>query len=128
VKLLLDTCTFLWAVRGDARLSLTAATLFRDPGNEVFLSAVSAWEIAVKHQLGKLPLADAPAFYVPRERQRHGIEPLPLAEGVTLMLEKLPAVHSDPFDRLLVCQAIHHGLTLLTPDPSIQRYPVPVQW
>jgi PIN domain nuclease of toxin-antitoxin system len=128
VNLLLDTCTFLWAVRGDARLSPTAATLFRDPGNEVFLSAVSAWEIAVKHQLGKLPLADAPALYVPRERQRHGIEPLPLAEGVTLMLEKLPAVHSDPFDRLLVCQAIHHGLTLLTPDPSIQRYPVPVQW
>jgi PIN domain nuclease of toxin-antitoxin system len=128
MKLLLDTCTFLWAVRGDARLGATAAALFADPAHEVFLSAVSAWEIAVKHHLGKLPLADAPALYVPRERSRHGIEPLPLAEGATLMLDKLPAVHTDPFDRLLVCQAIHHGMTLLTPDPAIQRYPVPVAW
>lgn len=128
MRLLLDTCTFLWAVRGDGRLSAAAAALFRHPDNDVFLSAVSAWEIAVKHQLGKLPLADAPALYVPRERQRHGIDALPLDEAATLMLDKLPAVHSDPFDRLLVCQAIHHGLTLLTPDPAIQRYPVPVQW
>ncbi|MEO7853864.1 MAG: type II toxin-antitoxin system VapC family toxin [Rubrivivax sp.] len=128
MKLLLDTCTFLWAVRGDAQLSRVAVALFRDPANEVFLSAVSAWEIAVKHALGKLPLADAPASYVPRERQRHGIDALPLDEAATLMLDKLPAVHTDPFDRLLVCQAIQHGLTLLTPDAAIHRYPVPVQW
>ena len=76
----------------------------------------------------KLPLADAPAAYVTRERERHGIDELALGEAATLMLDKLPAVHADPFDRLLVCQAIHHGLTLLTPDPSIHRYPVPVQW
>jgi PIN domain nuclease of toxin-antitoxin system len=128
VKLLLDTCTFLWAVRGDARLSSAAAALFRDPANEVYLSSVSAWEIAVKHRLGKLPLADPPAAYVPRERERHGIDALALDEAATLMLDKLPAVHTDPFDRLLVCQAIRHGLTLLTPDPSIHRYPVPAQW
>jgi PIN domain nuclease of toxin-antitoxin system len=128
VKLLLDTCTFLWAVRGDARLSKTAADLFRDPVNEVFLSAISAWEIAVKHGLGRLPLPDPPSVYVPRERARHLIEPLPLNEGATLMLDKLPAVHADPFDRLLVCQAIEGGLTLLTPDAAIHRYPVPVAW
>lgn len=128
MKLLLDTCTFLWAVRGDAQLSGAAAALFRDPDNEVFLSAVSAWEIAVKHHLGKLPLADAPSAYVPRERRRHGIDALPLDEAATLMLGKLPAAHGDPFDRLLVCQAIHHGLVLLTPDPAIHRYPVSVQW
>jgi PIN domain nuclease of toxin-antitoxin system len=128
MKLLLDTCTFLWAVRGDARLSSGATALFRDPANDVYLSAVSAWEIAVKHRLGKLLLADAPAAYVPRERERHGIDELALGEAATLMLDKLPAVHTDLFDRLLVCQAIHHGLTLLTPDPSIHRYPVPVQW
>lgn len=128
MKLLLDTCTFLWAVRGDARLGSGAAALFRDPANEVFLSSVSAWEIAVMHRLGKLPLSDPPATYVPRERERHGIDALPLGEAATLMLDKLPSVHADPFDRLLVCQAIHHGLTLLTPDPSIHRYPVPVQW
>ena len=128
MKLLLDTCTFLWAVRGDARLSSHAAALYRDPANEVFLSAVSAWEIAVKHQLGRLPLADAPSVYVPRERERHDIAPLALDEAATLLLDKLPALHADPFDRLLVCQAIAGGLTLLTPDAVIHRYPVPVAW
>jgi PIN domain nuclease of toxin-antitoxin system len=128
MKLLLDTCTFLWLVRGDRQLSEPATRLFQDPANEVYLSSVSAWEIAVKHGLGKLPLADAPARYVTRERERHGIDPLPLAESETLMLDKLPAVHADPFDRLLICQAIQHGLTLLTPDPLIHRYPVAVQW
>ena len=73
-----------------------------------------------------MPLADEPALYVPRERSRPGIEQLPLAEGATLMFDELPAVHTDPFDRLLGCQAIHRGMTLLTPDPAIQRYPVPV--
>lgn len=128
MKLLLDTCTFLWAVRGDSRLSAQAAAMFCDPANEVWLSAVSAWEIAVKHQLGKLPLADAPGLYVPRERQRHGINSLPVTEADTLMLGKLPAHHADPFDRLLICQAIQQGLVLLTPDPWIHRYPVAVQW
>jgi PIN domain nuclease of toxin-antitoxin system len=128
VKLLLDTCTFLWAVRGDARLSPAATALFQDPANEIFLSAVSSWEIAVKHRLGRLPLADAPSVYVPRERERHDIAPLALEETATLLLDKLPAVHADPFDRLLVCQAIAGGLTLLTPDAAIHRYPVPVAW
>lgn len=128
MKLLLDTCSFLWAVRGDAQFSAEAAALFRDPANEVYLSAVSAWEIAVKHQLGKLPMSETPARYVPRERARHGIEPLPLGEADTLLLDRLPAVHADPFDRLLVCQAVQHGMTLLTPDPMIHRYPVPVRW
>ena len=128
MKLLLDTCTFLWVVRGDAHLSTDAMALFRDPANEVWLSSVSAWEIAVKHQLGKLPLADAPGVYVPRERQRHGIDSLPVTEADTLMLEKLPPLHADPFDRLLICQAIQQGLVLLTPDPMVHRYPVAVRW
>lgn len=128
MRLLLDTCTFLWVARGDAQLSAEAARLFRDPANEVFLSAASAWEIAVKHHLGRLPLPDAPALYVPRERERHGIDALPIDEADTLMLDRLPAVHTDPFDRLLVCQAILRGLTLLTPDAQIQRYPVAVRW
>lgn len=128
MKLLLDTCTFLWVARGDAALSAEAASLFRDPGNEVWLSSVSAWEIAVKHRLGKLPLAEAPSRYVPRERLRHGIDALPLAEADALLLDRLPDVHADPFDRLLICQAIRNGMTLLTPDPWIHRYPLTVAW
>ena len=127
MKLLLDTCTLLWVVRGDSPLSATAAALFRDPANEVWLSTVSAWAMAVK-QLGRLPLADAPGLYVPRERRRHGIASLPLTEADTLMLDKLPDHHADPFDRLLICQAIQQGLVRLTPAPMIHRYPVAVQW
>ncbi|MBM4363520.1 MAG: type II toxin-antitoxin system VapC family toxin [Deltaproteobacteria bacterium] len=128
MKLLLDTCTFLWLVSGDPRLSDNARTLFSDPDNAVFLSAVSAWEIVVKHALGKLSLSDDPADFVPRERARHFIEPLPIDEAASLALPRLPNHHRDPFDRLLVCQALTLGLTLLTPDPEIRRYPAQVLW
>jgi len=128
VKLLLDTCTFLWVVGGDERLSGNARTLFSDPDNDVFLSAASVWEIVVKHSLGKLSLSGDPADVVPRERARHFIEPLPIDEAAALALPRLPTHHRDPFDRLLVCQAITLGMTLLTPDPEIRRYPAPVLW
>lgn len=128
MKLLLDTCAFLWLIRGRTEASARARTLFADPANEVYLSAVSSWEIAVKHRLGKLPLGDNPARYVPNERARHGIAALPLREADTLLLGKLPELHRDPFDRMLVCQAIANQMTLLTPDPLILQYPVLTEW
>lgn len=128
MKLLLDTCTFLWIVTSDASLSASARKLFSDPANEAFLSAVSAWEIALKHSLGKLPLPRPPSVLVPEERQRHQIQALPLAETAALFCAKLPELHKDPFDRMLVCQAIVAGLTLLTPDPLVTQYPVATVW
>jgi len=128
VKLLLDTCTFLWIVTGDASLSPTARKLFCDPGNEVFLSSVSAWEISIKHSIGKLPLPRSPQELVPDERQRHHIQPLPLDENAALFSAKLPDLHKDPFDRMLICQAITASLTLLTPDPLIRQYAVTTAW
>ena len=128
MKLLLDTCAFLWLIRGRTEASARARALFADPANEVYLSAVSAWEITVKHGLGKLPLGDTPARYVPNERTRHGIAALPLREADTLLLGKLPDLHRDPFDRMLVCQAIANQMTLLTPDPLIVQYPVLTDW
>ena len=128
MKLLLDTCTFLWIVTGDASLSAPARKLFSDPANEVFLSSVSAWEIAVKHSLGKLPLPRPPSVLVPEERQRHQIEPLALDEAAALFSAKLPELHKDPFDRMLVCQAMVGGLILLTPDSLITQYPVATTW
>jgi PIN domain nuclease of toxin-antitoxin system len=128
MKLLLDTCTFLWIVTGDASLSAPARKLFSDPANEVFLSSVSAWEIAVKHSLGKLPLPRPPSVLVPEERQRHQIAPLALDEGAALFSAKLPELHKDPIDRMLVCQAMVGGLTLLTPDSLITQYPVATIW
>jgi PIN domain nuclease of toxin-antitoxin system len=128
VKVLLDTCAFLWIVADAKELVGTARACFVDPENEVFLSAVSGWEIAIKHQLGRLPLPDPPARFVPLERKRHHIAPLPLDEDAALQLDRLPALHRDPFDRMLVCQAIIGGMVLLTPDPEIQQYPVRTLW
>ena len=127
-KILLDTCTFLWIIRDSPDLTPLARNLFIDPDNTIFLSAVSAWEISVKHGLGKLPLAAPPHIYVPAERLRHRILSLPLEEDAASTVSRLPALHNDPFDRMLVCQAIAHGLTLLTPDPLIHQYPVNVKW
>lgn len=128
MKLLLDTCTFLWVVAGSPELSYRARDLFSDPANEVFLSSVSSWEIVVKHAMGRLPLPAPPHIFLPEQRHRHRIAPLPLGEEAVLQLGKLPGHHQDPFDRMLICQAVAHGLTILTPDPAINRYPVLTAW
>jgi PIN domain nuclease of toxin-antitoxin system len=128
VRLLLDTCTFLWIVGGAQELSPRARGAFADPENEVFLSAASAWEIAVKNRLGKLPLPAPPEEFVPAQRTAHGIEPLPLDEESALLVAKLPDLHRDPFDRMLVAQALVCGLVVLSPDDPIRQYPVRPLW
>ena len=128
MKLLLDTCTFLWLTKGKEALSSIAVNAFVDPGNEVYLSAVSAWEINVKYQLGKLELPVPPEKFIPKERKRHFIMSLNLSEQDTQHLTKLPIHHKDPFVRMLVCQAIEHSLTILTPDPLITQYPIRSLW
>ncbi len=128
MRLLLDTCTFLWIVGGSKELSPRAREAFADPANEAFLSAASAREIAVKHRLGKLPLPAPPEEFVPAQRAAHGIEPLPVDEEAALHVAKLPDLHRDPFDRMLVAQAIVGGLVLLTPDDDIRKYPARTLW
>jgi PIN domain nuclease of toxin-antitoxin system len=128
LKLLLDTCTFLWIALDAPELSAAARKACLDRVNQVYFSSVSAWEIAVKHSLGKLPLPESPARFIPFQRERHEIEALPLDEVSVLSLPKLPELHRDPFDRMLLCQAIANGLDLVTPDPLITQYPVRVLW
>ncbi|MBX9658959.1 MAG: type II toxin-antitoxin system VapC family toxin [Nitrospiraceae bacterium] len=128
MKCLLDTCTFLWIIAGAKELSPNAKEIFANPANEVLLSAVSVWELSVKHALGKLPLPSTIERFVIEQRERHGIAALPLDERAVLHLHKLPALHRDPFDRMLICQAIEHDCLLLTPDPLIAQYPVRVEW
>ena len=128
MNLLLDTSTFLWIILEAPDLSDHARELFTDPINEVYLSAVSTWEISIKHGLGKLPLPETPEKFIPAQRERHGIAPLPLHEEATLYLNRLPAYHRDPFDRMLICQAIVHGMTILTTDNLISQYPVRSIW
>jgi PIN domain nuclease of toxin-antitoxin system len=128
VKLLVDTCTFLWLAAADPRLSDTAESACRDPANEVYLSALSAWEISIKYRIGRLPLPLRPRRYVKSRREWLGLQPLPFDERAAAHDDLLPPLHADPFDRGLVCQAILYGLTIVTPDEAIARYPASVLW
>ncbi len=128
MKLLLDTVTFLWLVVDDPRLSSTAREAVIHPDNELLLSAVSAWEIAVKHRIGRLPLPEDPRQLVPRARATHGIDALPFDEDAALQLGALSELHRDPFDRMLVCQALVNGLSIVTPDDAVRQYPVRTIW
>jgi PIN domain nuclease of toxin-antitoxin system len=128
MKLLLDSCTFLWIITDSKELSSSAKALFVDSGNEIYLSAISIWELLVKNQLGRLPLPEASAQFLIKQRELHRIKSLPLHEEAVQHLLCLPEYHKDPFDRMLVCQAIAHGLTVLTPDKEIRQYPVATIW
>lgn len=128
MKFLLDTCTFLWIISGARELSMRANEYFVNSDNEVFLSTVSDWEIAVKYALQRLPLPEPPYDYIPHQRDKHGILSLKLNEESALHLTRLPELHKDPFDRMLVCQALIHGLTILTPDKLITQYPAKTAW
>lgn len=125
MRFLLDTHIFLWLISGDAKLSDAARALIADPDNEVFLSVASVWEAVIKYQLGKLPLPQAPEVYLPTQRRNHRIASLNIDEGTIESLPKLPALHRDPFDRILICQALQHDLTIVTVDAAITSYAVP---
>lgn len=128
MKILLDTCAFIWITTDAPELSKKARDVFRNPENEIFLSSVSVWEIMVKNNIGKLPLPDEPENFVCLKRQQHAIETLSLTEQAVFHLKKLPKHHQDPFDRMLICQALEHNLTILTSDDKIVQYPVATVW
>ena len=102
--------------------------MFVSPENEVYLSVASVWEIIVKHKLGRLPLPEPPHEFIHKYRTMHRIKTLPLDETAVLQLSKLPEYHKDPFDRILICQAISESLVVLTPDNHITRYPIRTEW
>jgi len=126
MKILLDTHIFLWFISADIRLSTDVRDAIRDPDNEVYLSAVSVWEAIVKYQLGKLPLPEPPEIYLPKQRDIHQIVSLALDESSVAQLANLPSLHRDPFDRMLICQALQNGLTIATVDAAVRAYSVSV--
>ena len=127
MKLLLDTCTFLWLAGGQS-LSPAAGAAVRDPANDVYLSAVTTWEIVTKHRAGRLPLPEPPDRLIPTERRLRGVAALAFDEESALFASRLPPLHRDPFDRMLIAQAIASSLAIVTPDPAIAQYPVRVIW
>jgi PIN domain nuclease of toxin-antitoxin system len=124
MKLLLDTHVWLWALHAPERLSDEARRLIARRENVVYLSAVSAWEIAIKFGLGRLRLPVPPEEYVPSRMADLGMETLPIEQAHALRVASLPRHHRDPFDRLLVAQAQVERLTLVTADPEIRLYDV----
>ncbi len=128
MRLLLDTCTFLWLNSDLRRLPERVRRLCADEHNQLYLSAVSAWEIVAKHRTGRLALRLSLREYITGYRTANGIASLRFREDDALHLSRLPALHKDPFDRMLVCQAMARGLTIVTPDEHITQYPVLTTW
>ncbi len=125
MKLLLDTHIFLWFISADSRLPILFRDEIREPNNKIFLSVASLWEIIIKYNLRKLPLPQSPETYIPRQRQLHLIKSLPISESSLKHLVSLPDLHRDPFDRILICQALNSNLIFVTIDPEIMNYNVP---
>lgn len=128
MRLLLDTHAFLWFVQADARLSPTAKALIEDPNNKPFISVVSLWEIAIKVSIGKLKLAENYDAYMTRETQRFDL--LSIALVHTSLVATLPfqPKHNDPFDRLLIAQALVEQMPLVSNEAMFAAYPVSRLW
>ena len=128
MRYLLDTHVFLWWNLGDSQLSDNATAIISDGNNEIFLSAVSAWEIAIKVAKKRLTIPEEPVRFVPSRMQLHGFQPLPIQIHHATRIYELPIYHTDPFDRLLIAQSQIESMPLISVDADIRRYEVEVIW
>ena len=128
MRALLDTHAFLWWITDNPQLSSRVREIISDGNNELFLSAASGWEIAIKAQLGRLNLPDNLEHFISEQLTINAIYGLPIQMSHALHVSVLPNHHHDPFDRILVAQAQLENLAILTADPRIARYPVKVIW
>jgi PIN domain nuclease of toxin-antitoxin system len=122
VNLLLDTQVLIWCLAADRRLKRAARQAIEDDSNRVWVSAASAWEIEIKSALGKLRVPDD----LLTQMSANDFDELPIRMEHALYLRHLPALHRDPFDRILIAQAVCEGLTMVTADPVLREYPVRV--
>jgi len=130
VKLLLDTHTFLWLAEGNPNLSRTAEAALLDPSDDLFLSVATVWELAIKTTNPKqqLVFADPLDLYLARWSQAYQLTELPIRSHHALYLAGLPGYHRDPFDRILISQAVVEGMTLVSIDGKFAAYPVSLLW
>jgi PIN domain nuclease of toxin-antitoxin system len=126
MKLLLDTHLLLWAAGQPEKLSPTASALLHDPQNELFFSSASLWEVSIKRGLGRGDFLVDPRL-LRRGLLDNGYSELPITSEHAVAVDGLPPIHKDPFDRILVAQAMAEGITLLTVDSTVARYPGPVR-
>lgn len=128
MRLLLDTHAFLWFITDDPQLSAAAKTLIADPANEVLVSPASYWEIAIKVRLGKYPLSVPYLTFITQGIDRNDFKILPIEPRHTDLLTTMPLHHRDPFDRLLVAQALVEAIPLVSNDPTLDAYGVNRLW
>jgi PIN domain nuclease of toxin-antitoxin system len=128
MKVLVDSHTFIWALLYDHRLTAKAKQVLRSDEHELFFSLVSLWEIAIKIKTGKLNAIGSSVAYFRDEMENYSMQLLPIRYQHILQLEALPVHHRDPFDRLLIAQAIAESLPILTHDDMFSLYPVKVIW
>ena len=128
MRLLLDTHALLWWLLGDPELSLVARNAIAEPGNEAFASAASAWEITTKFRIGKLPKAAVIAADIAGIVARHGFIELPVSSRHGQLAGSLPGIHKDPFDRMLIAQAIVADMTIVSGDDVLSGYGVARLW
>ncbi len=128
MKYLLDTGVWLWSLWEPERITRRAREVISDLDQEVFLSAVTSWEIAIKSAGGKLRLPESPQSYVPKRMAEQGLRPLAVSHPHALAVAALPPHHRDPFDRLLIAQANLEEMILISADRIFQQYRVPLLW
>ncbi len=128
MKLLLDTHAFLWWIGDDARLSAPAREAIADPGNEVSFSVASAWELAIKSSLGRFDPEGNLGSFLGEQVRHNSFRVLPVSLAHAVEVSSLPGHHRDPFDRLLVAQALVEKLILVSRDPQLRKYAAPILW
>jgi len=128
MKVLLDTHTFLWWITDDPKLSLRVRGIISDGENEIFISAATGWEIAIKSQIGRLRLPDEPQRFILEQLKINGMKSLPIEMRHALHISTLPTYHQDPFDRILIAQAQMEDLPVLSADQEIGKYEVTIIW
>ncbi len=128
MRLLLDAVTLLWMEGATEKLSARVRALYEESEHQLYLSSISAYEIVVKARLGRLELGAKPSDFISAVRQKFGIASLPVTEERALAVERLPPIHADPFDRLMIAQSIVHEMTVVTPDATVARYSIRVLW
>jgi PIN domain nuclease of toxin-antitoxin system len=128
MKYLLDTVVWLWSVGPSKMIGIAGLEILASSEQEIYLSAASSWEIAIKTRLGKVQLPEPPGKYVPRRLAEQGIRSLPINQDHSLGIYDLPPHHLDAFDRIIIAQAMIEHMTVLTSDREFEKYPINVVW
>ena len=128
MKYLLDTMVWLWSVSSVENIGADGHAILADQDAEIYLSVASTWEISIKARIGKFTLPEPPPTYIPKRLTEQNIQALTINQTHALKVYELPLHHRDPFDRLIIAQALTEEMTVLTSDRGFEKYPIEIIW